>query len=255
MKKITLRCKLDGSVDDCRESVYLHGWLMNHLDEKFATELHQTGMNPLSLQVAHDGESVSFIINLLTGKACSEIEPLIMDDSLDRIYINGGSQHEFEIAEKSVAEMNESGLSRIFYGSDCSNVFKLKVMTPMAFKTHGTYMFLPDIRLLFQNLMNKFNNAFEKDEDIDRDLLDEICSKVEVAAFNIKSRRFYLHKSYVNGFHGYLTLVCHGSQTLSNYIAMLLKFAEYSGIGVKTSMGMGAVRILEGVDNVGKKNE
>lgn len=51
-----------------------------------------------------------------------------------------------------------------------------------------------------------------------------------------------------------MTLVCHGSQTLTNYVAVLLKFAEYSGVGVKTSMGMGAIKLLEGVDSIGRKN-
>ncbi|SFG15501.1 CRISPR-associated endoribonuclease Cas6 [Ligilactobacillus ruminis] len=255
MKKLLLKCRRECDIDDCRESVYLHGWLMNHLDDDFASELHQAGMNPMSIQVVHDEESVSFIINLLTEKACNEVEPLIMSDSLNMIRINSGNQHEFEIIEKSVFERSESDLSKIFYGNDCSKVLKLKIMTPTAFKTNGKYVFLPDVRLVFQNLMKKYGCAFEKGEDIDFELLDEICIKVEVAAFSLKSRRFYLHKAYVNGFQGYLTLVCHGSQTLTNYIAMLLKFAEYSGIGVKTSMGMGAVRILEGVDNVGKKNE
>ena len=254
MKKIILKCKRYKEIDDCKESVCLHGWLMEIISDQFAEELHQAGTNPLSLQTIHDDETVSFILNLLNEKACSEIEPLIMDDALERIKLRTGEQKEFQILEKRVYEMSEKKLSKIFYANDCNNVLKLKIVTPTAFKTNGKYLFFPDIRMMFQNIMRKYNCIFENTEDVDLELLDEICNKVEIAAYNVRSRRFYLHKAYVNGFQGYLTLVCHGSQTLTNYVAVLLKFAEYSGVGVKTSMGMGAIELLEGVDSVGRKN-
>ena len=76
MKKIILKCKRYKEIDDCKESVCLHGWLMEIISDQFAEELHQTGTNPLSLQTIHDDETVSFILNLLNEKACSEIEPL-----------------------------------------------------------------------------------------------------------------------------------------------------------------------------------
>ena len=50
MKKIILKCKRYKEIDDCKESVCLHGWLMEIISDQFAEELHQTGTNPLSLQ-------------------------------------------------------------------------------------------------------------------------------------------------------------------------------------------------------------
>ena len=135
MKKIILKCKRYKEIDDCKESVCLHGWLMEIISDQFAEELHQTGTNPLSLQTIHDDETVSFILNLLNEKACSEIEPLIMDDALERIKLRTGEQKEFQILEKRVYEMSEKKLSQIFYANDCNNVLKLKIVTPTAFKT------------------------------------------------------------------------------------------------------------------------
>ena len=201
--------------------------------------LHQTGTNPLSLQTIHDDETVSFILNLLNEKACSEIEPLIMDDALERIKLRTGEQKEFQILEKRVYEMSEKKLSQIFYANDCNNVLKLKIVTPTAFKTNGKYLFFPDIRMMFQNIMRKYNCIFENTEDVDLELLDEICNKVEIAAYNVRSRRFYLHKAYVNGFQGYLTLVCHGSQTLTNYVAVLLKVCRIFRSGSQDKHGYG----------------
>ena len=32
---------------------------------------------------------------------------------------------------------------------------------------------------------------------------------------------------------------------MSKYVKMLVRFGEYSGVGIKTAMGMGAIRIVE----------
>lgn len=36
MKKIILKCKRYKEIDDCKESVCLHGWLMEIISDQFA---------------------------------------------------------------------------------------------------------------------------------------------------------------------------------------------------------------------------
>jgi CRISPR/Cas system endoribonuclease Cas6 (RAMP superfamily) len=43
-----------------------------------------------------------------------------------------------------------------------------------------------------------------------------------------------------------MTLRLHGPDTLARYVRFLLRFGEYSGVGIKTAIGMGGIRIKEG---------
>ena len=68
---------------------------------------------------------------------------------------------------------------------------------------------------------------------------------IKIDYFNIVSDKFSIHNAEVKGFKGLVSLRLYGNQTLKNYLLMLLNFAEYSGIGVKTSLGMGNVTISQ----------
>lgn len=47
---------------------------------------------------------------------------------------------------------------------------------------------------------------------------------------------------------GRLTFKVQGAQTLKAYVKMLLTFGEYSGLGMKTSLGMGGIKLEERKD-------
>ena len=42
-----------------------------------------------------------------------------------------------------------------------------------------------------------------------------------------------------------MTIRVSGTKTMANYAHLLLRFGEYSGVGIKTGMGMGAVKRVE----------
>ncbi|GHV96974.1 hypothetical protein lacNasYZ03_17750 [Lactobacillus nasalidis] len=176
---------------------------------------------------------------------------MLMDDDFTSFTLKSTEQQLFKILKKEKEILSNKELAQMFYRQDkAERLFQINVTTPMAFKTNGAYYNLPDVRLFFQSIMKKYNAIFENTEHIDLDLLDEICDKVSLVNFRIQSRRFYIHKAYINGFRGRLVFYCKGPETLASYVAMLLKFAEYSGAGVKTSLGMGSVK-LGGEENNG----
>ena len=43
---------------------------------------------------------------------------------------------------------------------------------------------------------------------------------------------------------GSLSIRLHGNDTISRYARLLFSFGEYSGIGIKSSIGMGALKLL-----------
>lgn len=247
MEKITLTCN-KGQKFDSSLAVYFHGWLMGKVSSDFADQIHTTGTNPLNIYVYQTKDYINFVVCLLTQKAVDEIFDILLDDNFTSFTLQSSEQNRFDICEKYTESLSEEELARSFYSDDAENLFTIQVLTPMAFKTQGQYFNLPDIRLFFQSLMKKYNSVFEGSEHVDIDLLDEIVKRTVLINFNINSRRYYIHHAYINGFMGRLTFLCKGSKTLTNYINTLLSFAEYSGAGVKTSLGMGAIKAVDRKD-------
>lgn len=248
LKKIILTCKKQDRVNS-NDAVYFHGWLMSQISPEFADELHQTGTNPLSVSLTVQDEKPVFTVNLLNQWAIEEIEPLLLNSDFVELDLTSSKQKTFEIIDKRTEDLEEKGLATIFYKQDAARLQELQVVTPLAFKSQGEYYNLPDVRFFFQSIMQKYNSIFEQTQHIDIDMLDEICSKVRLVNYSVHSRRYYIHKAYINGFCGRLVFYCKGTQTLANYVAMLLRFAEYSGVGVKTSLGMGAIKLKEEGNN------
>ncbi len=49
----------------------------------------------------------------------------------------------------------------------------------------------------------------------------------------------------LTGFMGTIRIQIKGSDTIARYIRLLLRFGKFSGVGIKTGMGMGAIKMLE----------
>ena len=49
----------------------------------------------------------------------------------------------------------------------------------------------------------------------------------------------------IPAFLGTVTLKIDGPQQMVNLIHLLLRFGEFSGVGIKCAMGMGAIELLE----------
>ncbi len=242
MKKITIICEKQMKMDK-QLATFFHGWLMRQLDENFVVELHQTGTNPYTLFTKETATTVEFIIALLNQQAAEKISSRLLHSELHSFNLTSSTQKEFKIIEKNISELDEKDLADIFYRPEIiGNTFQIKFLTPTSFKSEGEYTLLPDLRLLLQSLMKKYSFAFEGNERVDRELLQELCATTRIISHRLSSDYYQIHRSFIPAFKGEIRIRCKGNQTIVNYLAMLLRFAEYSGVGIKTSMGMGAVQ-------------
>ena len=120
----------------------------------------------------------------------------------------------------------------------------LSFLTPTSFKSAGSYVFMPSVRLILQNLLMRYNQLYEGDKEVDEEtmLYMERCARI--VSYKLHSQYFpHVTKDHkIPAFVGSVVLKCHGPQPMIGLVRMLLKFGEYAGIGIKTSMGMGGVR-------------
>ena len=71
----------------------------------------------------------------------------------------------------------------------------------------------------------------------------QISQGLQIVRYSLRSAIYYLENTRIIGYKGKITLIIRGPVELARLAGALLFFAEYAGLGVKTALGMGGVRI------------
>jgi len=245
MKKIILRCEDSTNKKDNKLGVYFQGWLLHQLPDEVATALHESIIKPYTVSVKQKNGMVEFIVTVLKDDLIREVDKVLLSDGLNTIGLTSSKQKEFMIKERVVKVLTEKDLSQMFYQVDAAKKYALEFYSSTSFKAEGEYYFFPDLRLIYQSLMRKYNVIFENNNHVDQDLLNELVAKTKIVSYRVQSTYYPIHKSFIPGFTGTIKVSCFGNQTLANYLNMLLRFGSFAGVGIKTSMGMGAVEYQE----------
>ena len=93
--------------------------------------------------------------------------------------------------------------------------------------------------------MRKYSAASSSTDMTDEDTLQYIADHSSISDFRIRSTRFPLEGAQIPSFMGEVTIRFRGTDTMARYSKMLLEFGEFSGVGIKCGMGMGAIKIIE----------
>lgn len=256
MEKLSsLRLKLDVECAQIsyRQGSLFHGAIMEILNSEYADELHQSQLHPYSQYLESDSNGyVYWVVNCTNRKASDNIlSPLL---KLDSVFIKKLNR-EIRFVDKTYRENEYQKLTGSFYNERASRYIDLKIKSPLSFKKNDEYTIFPDLRNFYKSLMNKYDEAMKESDSsmFDLSTLDELCEKTRIIRYNLRSCGFPLEGVMIPSFWGSMSLKISGAQTLINFAHMLFRFGEYSGIGIKTSMGMGAVAVIE--NNGGVKNE
>ena len=124
-----------------------------------------------------------------------------------------------------------------------SGIHSFHFWTPTAFKSKGGYVNLPTPRFIVQSLMKKWNGCVTECpiEDEDNKGMEAMASGLRCQNFRIHDKIFHLKGNSIPGFTGELTLDNQLSGFQWQLLNAMLLFADYSGIGIKTTLGMGGV--------------
>lgn len=246
---LSLHIKSRGSGEDGKWQPFslgpmLQSVLMEHVDDDYAAQLHASTFNPYS-QYCFAGDSGEIIwrISALTNEAA---ERLIGPASKIETFTLRNLNETFDVVRKTTESFGVNQLLETLKG-EAPPSFRVRFATPAAFKSKGRYVIMPDVRLIFQNLLMHYNQAYAGDAEIDADTLEYVVEHVSITSYNLRSRYFprTMDKSdKIPAFMGTLTLRVAGPQSLRGLVAMLLAFGEAAGVGMKTSMGMGGMQLM-----------
>ena len=245
LNRLTIEFTLDKEQKiDYNIGSVLQGIMMTFLDRDYGEILHKQSLRPYSQYFEIKNGKYYWVINTLTKEAKQKIiDKILISDrkELDLIY----RQSKLNIEK---LELQNDNTSKYNGKREITINFK----TPTSFKrTSGGYEIFPNIKHIFNSLINKYEK-FESNRLDDSitdlinnkdELLEKIIQNVEITGYDLKTAKFGVKGNYVPGFMGKVYLKVKGSQDFKNIVIRLLKFGEYSGVGLKATMGMGAIQI------------
>jgi hypothetical protein len=122
-----------------------------------------------------------------------------------------------------------------FYLEKSERVFRVRFLTPTSFKSAGEYVFFPQPRLVFGSLMRKYAAVSANSGEDDEETLQALTDSAKIVRYNLKSEYGTIGHVRLPAFCGMAVIKLSGPQPLINYAHFLLRFGEYSGVGIKTA--------------------
>lgn len=240
--KLEMKLKSSGRLSYQMGTLF-HGALMEMLPKGYADELHHSELHPYSQYLVFKKQEYYWVVCCFNEKA---VRNIIWDalQKTERLEIKK-ENIEIEIQQKDYTEIRHSELMKHFYEKTGKRYLRVHFLTPTAFKQQGKYIFYPDIRCIYQSLMNKYDAAVREESMTDEETLEQLCENSQIVRYDLKSVPFVMEKVKIPGYVGKITIKISGTQTMVNFANLLFEFGEYSGIGIKTALGMGAVRITK----------
>lgn len=221
---------------------YLQGFLMEKINSAYAEKLHRLSFNPYSQYFLKDRDEEGFVWRVcsLTDEATEQIiAPL---GSIECVALRSLGVT-FNVMKRTTETIPLKSLTDVIFEKDETSPY-VRFLTPAAFKSRGEYVFMPTPRLMLQNLLMRYGQVYEGNGEVDEDTISYIEQHVRISSYNLRSQYFgnvMKGGRKLPAFVGSMTLSVSGPSTMVGLVRMMLKFGEYSGVGIKTAMGMGGI--------------
>lgn len=222
---------------DHRDAYRLYGFLLEQLPAEFAEELHNSPARPLSQYV--DGSD--WVISVMGSQFSERLMPVVL--SLHEISLFGGSR------QLQVRECSRRGVDSVeeLLSAALPAVNLLHLRTPAAFKSRGNYQLLPTQHLLLQGLIRRWNLCFADECTIEDcgEGLDALETGLIYRSVKLQTSTFRLKEGGIPAVTGSIEIENRLRGFHSQLLNALLQFGTYSGVGIKTGLGMGGIALTE----------
>jgi CRISPR-associated endoribonuclease Cas6 len=133
---------------------------------------------------------------------------------------------------------------KLFSEADTETVVTLEFLTPTSFKGDGIQTLFPEPKLVFSSLLRRWNTF--SDIKIAEEHL-ELLPSIKVSNYDLRTELIHFSKYKMLGFKGKIEyrLLEKCAPHFCQAVNALANFAFYSGVGTKTTMGMGQTRRIK----------
>lgn len=222
----------------------LYAWLLSRLPREVGDALHHQAIHPLNQYVIWNApmQQGEWVIHLLTDEMVRVFSPVL--DDIDEIALRSGMlrakvRQTVEIPD--LQTMRKQGA-----GWNDTRLFTMYFLTPTTFKQEKRYVIYPQEQLILQSLIYRWNLCFPETPLHDEDAFQALLRGIHIVDYQLHTTRYPMKQTRVPAFQGRISIEMRLSAPLMALWTTLYSFAPYAGIGVKTTLGMGGIGIMQG---------
>ena len=230
----------------------LYAWLLAQVPAAYSDALHRQGEKPISQYLCVPGKLTSeksspgksalpiWTVSCLNEEAYKTLEPVLQN--LHEIPLHSGILKASLLDSQTIPSIGD--LTDRTRKETETPFFRLSFCSPTAFKHDGQYVIFPEEHLLIQSLAEKWDRVFPAYPLHDVEMLEALEAGVKIVDYRLHSCRFPLKNVRIPGFIGQITIQARLVPPLMEVWKSLVYFSAFSGIGIKTTLGMGGIQIF-----------
>lgn len=125
------------------------------------------------------------------------------------------------------------------------NVVTLRLQTPTAFKSANQYQLLPTQQLIVHSLIQRWNACFYEECPIEDEGggMEALSAGLQYRHIQLSTEDYQIKSISIPGAVGSIQIHNHLTGFHRQMADALLQFGTYSGIGIKTRLGMGGMTL------------
>lgn len=222
----------------------LYGALIKSMNTEFAELLHSQNTSPIAQSLVKDSTKgkALWILNLFGENAIKEVGSVL--ESCEQFYI---SPHKLLVKVDHIDSLDKILWSDIICQAHEANqkkYWKMHFNTTTSFKSNNEYMIFPTSVHIINSLINKWNNLSPEYIIEDEYVANALAKGCRITSYHARSNIFTMKGTVIPGFEGYVDITPKLSVPLLEIFKLLMIFSNYSGLGIKTSLGMGNVTVI-----------
>ena len=245
--KVTVKLQLEKPVKGTEiKPDVLHGLFFNLLDPQTAEKLHDTygNIRPYALFcresfIDEPFEEINFEINLLEDKYLAPLLSSLLLEKGKRLFL--GKVGIKGVKVPNVREEDVTPYGEIVENTEETPKVYVRFLKPTTFRRNDIDLPFPLPELVFKGLVKKWNTFSPIPVGVD---LRKFYNLVKVSKYSLRSYKVEFSKAgKLTAFWGYsiYDLSEVRDREAVKWFSVLFSFARWSGIGRKTTMGLGKV--------------
>ncbi|MGC9770988.1 CRISPR-associated endoribonuclease Cas6 [Fervidobacterium islandicum] len=235
----------------------IHGWffkVLKQADEVVSSILHSNISDKSFTVSSFLGHNVSKPIQIEKGKNYT-IRITLLEDRIFELFTNQVFEEKLKNAPVQIenVEFTVEGYTldqthkwsgfiseeELFKIDHSERIIKMKFYTPTCFRIGDLHLREPDPEKVFTSILRKFNkySSIKIDESI-----AERFKEIKIKEQDTIQKRVYFPNFYIQGFVGTVVFEVPDDEKLLLAAHVLSEFAFYSGVGYKSTMGLGQAK-------------
>jgi CRISPR-associated endoribonuclease Cas6 len=179
----------------------------------------------------------------LQESASKAIADLDLSDGLEFL----GAKFQVMNREDEITSYEALYQTRVAAEPEAPHRFELRFVTPTAFSQGRIHLPLPVPMSMFRSWVERWNHFAPVYLGGD-DLIGYLGDAIVLSRHRLQSQVFPVHQGRVTGFTGEVTLqvLSRIDPLIANVTDLLVRYAKFSGTGMKTRLGMGFMQVGNG---------